>query len=170
MTRVSTKTKVNVSLQEAQDAAHEFAQVSIKKDKLNAELNAKLQEVRAKYEPSITECETALKQPVMLLQNYAIEQRNNWDAKSVELGSCVIGFRTNPASVAKKKGFTWDAIVGMFKTNKVLKPFVKVKEDVDKAALLKEQTNPKLVAQLEKVGVVFEQDEEFFVNAKKEKA
>ena len=169
MARTSKKTNVNVSLSEAQQAAHEYAEASIKKDKLTAKLNEELQKVRLKYEPDITEVTETMEEPVDVLNTYAIEQRKNWDGKSIELGSCVIGFRTNPASVSKKKGITWEAVVGLFKANKLLKPFVKVKEDVDKAALLKEQNNTKLVSQLEKVGVVFEQEENFFVDTKKDK-
>ena len=170
MARTSKKTNVNVSLSEAQEAANNYADASIRKDKLTAKLNEELQKVRQRYESDITECEDAMIAPVEVLEAYALEQRKNWEGKSVELGSCVIGFRTNPASVAKKKGLTWEAIVGLFKNNKALKAFIKVKEDIDKAALLKEQTNEKLVAQLEKVGVMFEQLENFYVDAKKEKA
>ncbi|MCX6210092.1 MAG: host-nuclease inhibitor Gam family protein [Bacteroidetes bacterium] len=168
--RTSKKTKVGVTLTEAQAAAHEYAEQSIKKDKLTAVMNEKLQKVREQYEPDITACDEAMTEPVETLEAFAIEQRKNWDGKSSELGSCVIGFRTNPASVAKKKGITWDAVVGLFKANKLLKGFVKIKEDVDKAALLKEQTNTKLVTQLEKLGVTFEQEENFYVDTKKEKA
>lgn len=168
--RTIKKTKSGVTLTDAQAAAHEYAEQSMKKDKLTAQLNEKLQEVRQKFEPSITACEQAMEEPVETLEAFAIEQRKSWDGKSVELGSCVIGFRTNPASVAKKKGITWEAVVTLFKGNKMLKGFVKVKEDVDKAALLKEQTNVKLVAQLEKLGVSFEQEENFYVDTKKEKA
>jgi phage host-nuclease inhibitor protein Gam len=170
MARTSRVTTVNISLEEAQAAAHQYAQQSIEKDKITAEMNAKLAAVREKYQPSLDECEVALKEPVETLEAFAKENRKSWDGKSVELGGCVIGFRTNPASVAKKKGITWDAAVALFKSNKLLKPFIRVKEDIDKAALLKEQTNDKIVAQLDKVGVMFEQLEQFYVEPKKEKA
>lgn len=168
--RTKKTVKTNVSLTEAQAAANQYSSAVLKTESLTAKMNEELNVLRKKYEPQISELQEVLKEPVEVLQSYALEQRTKWDGKSVELGSCVIGFRTNPASVAKKKGFTWDAVVGLFKTNKLLKPFVKVKEDIDKAALLKEQTNSKIVSALEKVGVVFEQEEEFFVNPKKEKA
>lgn len=169
MARTTKKTIVNVSLSDAQAAAHQYAEASMKKDKQTAIMNEELQKVRAKYEPNITEAIEVMGELVETLNVYAIEQRKTWEGKSIELGSCVIGFRTNPTSVGKKKGITWEAVATLFKGNKLLKPFVKVKEDVDKAGLLKEQSNPKLVAQLEKVGVVFEQEENFFVDTKKEK-
>ena len=117
MARTSKKTKVNVSLSDAQAAAHEYAEASIKKDKLTAKMNEELQKVRAKYEPDITGITGALEERVETLNAYAIEQRKNWDGKSIELGSCVIGFRTNPPSVAKPKKTTWDFVVGLMEQN-----------------------------------------------------
>lgn len=168
MTRTSKKTNVNISLAEAQQAANTYASCSTKKDKLVAEVNEKLNNIRQQYEPKITELDEEMKEPVAVLENYAIENRESWDGKSIELANCTIGFRTNPPSVTKMKGFTWEAIVGLFKVNKILRPFVKVKEDIDKAAILKSQTDAKIVKQLSSAGVLIEQEEQFFVNTKKE--
>jgi len=169
MTRTSKRTNVNVSLSEAQAAANLYAEASIKKDKLNAQLNEKLYALRQQFEPQITELEEVLAEPVELLETFAIEQRKNWDGKSIELANCVIGFRTNPPSVAKPKKVTWDYLVGMMKDSKLLKPFVRVKEDVDKAAILK-LNDPKVLSAMQKIGIEIEQEENFFVDTKKDKA
>lgn len=168
MTRIAKKTIVSVSQADAQAAAHAYAKASINKDKLKAEMDAKLATIREKYEPEITGYDEEMNEQVETLEAFAKENRNNWDGKSIELANCTIGFRTNPPSVGKKKGITWDAVVGLFKANKLLKGFVKVKEDVDKAALLKQQSDIKLMKQLEAVGVTIEQEEQFYVDAKKE--
>lgn len=169
MARTSTKTKVGITLTEAQEAAHAYATASITKDKLEAQLNQELATIREQYEPQITQLKTDMVEPVETLKVYGVEQRNNWDGKSTELANCVIGFRTNPASVAKTKGITWDAIVGLLKANKIVKHFVKVKEDVDKAAILKEYGDLKISKQLQAVGIVIEQEECFYVDTKKDK-
>ena len=169
MARTSTKTKVGITETEAQEAAHIYANASIQKDKLKAQMNIKLAEIREKFEPQITQLESDLLEPVETLKVYAVEQRKNWDGKSTELANCVIGFRTNPASVSKTKGITWEAIVGLIKANKVLKHFIKVKEDVDKASILKEYGDVKIAKQLQAVGVVIEQEECFYVDTKKDK-
>lgn len=169
MARTSTKTKVGITETEAQDAAHAYATASIKKDKLEAQMNEKLATIREQFEPQITQLKTDMVEPVEVLKVYGVEQRNNWDGKSTELANCVIGFRTNPASVGKTKGITWDAIVGLIKANKILKHFVKVKEDVDKASILKEYGDVKISKQLQAVGIVIEQEECFYVDTKKEK-
>lgn len=168
MTRVSKKTIVGVTLYEAQEAANAYAQASLKKDSLTAALNENLAAVREKYEPGLTALIEEMQEPLQVLETYAKEQRKNWDGKSIELANCSIGFRTNPPSVSKKKGITWEAIVSLMKSNKLLKQFVKVKEDIDKTAILKSQTDLKITKQLQSVGVSIEQDEQFFVNTKKE--
>lgn len=168
-TRTTKKTIVGVSYAEAQSAANQYAAASIRKDKITAELNEKLKLVREKYEPTLTDIEAELQEPVDVLETFAKEQRAGWEAKSIELSNCVIGFHTNPPSIGKKRGITWDAVVGIFKANKLLKTFVRVKEEVDKAALLKEKTNAKLMKLLEPIGVTIEQEESFYVDVKKEK-
>lgn len=169
MARTSKKTNVNVTLAEAQAAANTYAESCIKKDKITATMNEKLNAIRQQYEPGITELNVEMEEPVEVLEAYAIAQRGNWDAKSIELSNCVIGFRTDPPSVSKKKGITWDAIVGLMKNNKLLKQFVKIKEDVDKAFILKEKSNPKISKGLELIGITIEQEERFFVDTKKDK-
>ncbi|HOZ95373.1 MAG TPA: host-nuclease inhibitor Gam family protein [Niabella sp.] len=169
MTRTTKKTVVGVSLSEAQQAANTYSSVSASLGKLEAQLNEKLQQVREQYEFKITDLREQLAQPVDLLEAYAKENRGEWEGKSLELSNCVIGFRTNPPSVAKKRGITWDAVVSLLKGNRLLKAFVKVKEDVDKTAILKSQTDAKVMKQLEAIGVCIEQEEQFYVDVKKDK-
>jgi phage host-nuclease inhibitor protein Gam len=169
MARTSTKTKVDITETEAQDAAHIYAKSSIEKDKLQAQMNEKLAAVREHFQPKITALEADMVEPVEVLKVYAVEQRNTWDGKSTELANCIIGFRTNPASVSKNKKTSWEFIVGLMKANKILKQFVKVKEDVDKASILKEYGDVKINKQLQAVGIVIEQEECFYVDTKKDK-
>lgn len=168
MTRIATKTIVDVSQADVQQAANAYAKASIQKDKLNADMAAKLAVIREKYQAEIDQLDEELNQQAEVLKSYAIEQRKNWDGKSVTLNNCTIGFRTTPPSVSKKRGITWDALVGLMKNNKLLKPFVKVKEDVDKTAILKAQTDAKVMKHFEVIGGIIEQEELFYVEAKKE--
>lgn len=169
MTRTAKKTNVAVSLAEAQQAANEYSRYSVQKDKLNVALNEQLNAVRQKYEPGITELDEAMAEPVAVLESYAIEQRGQWgDRKSTELGTCIIGFRTSPPSLQKARGITWDYIIALMRSNKVLKPFLRVKEDVDKQALLKLQQDAKIMKQLTAIGVTVKQDENFYVEPKKD--
>lgn len=169
MARTAKKTVVGVSFPEAQQAANTYASVSTSLDKLEAQLNEKLNAIRLQYEPKITDLRDQLTHPVEMLEAYAKETRSDWENKSFELSNCVIGFRTNPPSVGKKRGITWDAVVGLFKANKLLKAFVKVKEDVDKQSILKAQADVKIMKALNTVGVTIEQEEQFYVDVKKEK-
>lgn len=170
MARTAKKTNVNVSLQEAQEAAHLFADISLKKEKQTNEMNEKIKAIMAQYEPSITKLEEQLVDPYDVLETFGKENKESWKNKSYELAACVIGFRTCPASVDKKKGITWEAVVGLLKGKKALKQFVKTKEDVDKTAILGSQTDLKVMKALEGIGVTIKKDEKFFVEDKHEKA
>lgn len=167
-TRTTKKAISGVSEADAQAAASAYAKHSLSKDTLTAKMNEELEKIRQKYQPQITEAEDKLSEPVEVLNVYAIEQRGRWDAKSVEVGGCVIGFRTNPPSVQKPAKVTWAYILNMMNQHKLLKAFVKVKEDIDKAAILKE-TDTKVLKALEKIEVSIVQEEQFFVDVKKEK-
>jgi phage host-nuclease inhibitor protein Gam len=168
-TRVAKKTLVNVSLADAQTAAHEYAKTMLQKEKLTAVMNEKLQALREKYEPEITTLETELEQPAEVLKTFALENKSKWEAKSLELASCTIGFRTNPPSVAKSKKVTWDYLVSILKNSKLLKPFVRTKEEIDKAAILKTE-DTKVLAKLAEVGIEIEQTENFYITPKADKA
>ena len=169
MTRISKRAKTNVSLSEAQAAAHNYFNLSSQKGKLEGELNEKIQALRELYEPEITELTEGLDEPYDTLKSYAIENRKDWDNKSIELASCTIGFRLPPPSVNRQKGMTWLAIIGLMLKRKSLKDFVKVKQDIDKKEILAAQNDAKLMKELGSVGIVIEQEEEFFVDAKLEK-
>ncbi|PZP38696.1 MAG: hypothetical protein DI598_20460 [Pseudopedobacter saltans] len=169
MARTAKKTNVNVTLSEAQAAAHIYADITIQKENLENEMKAKIAAIRAEYEPDITDLDGQLAEPYDILESYAKETKDGWDKKSLELAACTIGFRTTPPSVGKIKGVTWDGIISLLKGKKNLKQFVAVKEAVDKAAILKVQTDAKIMRELTTIGVTIEQSEQFFVEEKKEK-
>ncbi len=167
MARTTEKTVVGVRQSEAEQAAHDYAKISNRIDKLTADMNDKITAIREKYEPEITELTQDLEEPKNVLKSYAIEQRGSWSKKSIELFNCEIGFRTNPPSVTKDRKTQWAFIVGLMKKNRLLKAFVRVKEDVDKEAILKLRDDAKYMKAVNGVGIRIEQDEVFFVEAKK---
>ncbi len=88
--------------------------------------------------------------------------------KSRDFGSAVVGFRTDPHSVAKVLAKdTWDAIATRLENTGWGEEFVKYTAAVDKAALLK--VRAELSAEmLAAVGIRFEQGEKFFLEPKTE--
>jgi phage host-nuclease inhibitor protein Gam len=167
-TRTTKKAISGVTDADAQSAAAAYAKHTLSMDTLTAKMNEELEKIRQKYQPQISDAEENLEEPVEVLSIYAVEQRAKWDGKSIELGGCTIGFRTNPPSVQKPSKVTWAYILNLMNQSKVLKAFVKVKEDIDKAAILKE-TDAKVLKALEKIEVTIAQEELFFVDVKKEK-
>lgn len=168
--RVTKKTNVNVTLAEAQDAANAYARCAAKKETLTAKMNEKLAAIREQYEPELTSLDEQMAEPVAVLESFAIAQRDEWgDKKSTELASCIIGFRTTPPAITKEKRTQWGFIIALMKNSRLLKPFVKIKEDVDKAALLQLRDDAKMIKAMNAVGIQIEQQEIFYVDTKKEK-
>ena len=134
-------------------------------------MNEKLAAIREQYEPELTSLSEQMQVPIGVLESYAIANRDEWgDKKSMELASCIIGFRTSPPSIEKDKKTQWGFIIALMKNSKLLKPFVKIKEDVDKKALLDLRNDAKYSKAMAGVGITIEQEENFYVDTKKEKA
>lgn len=170
MSRISKKVITGVTLEEAQSAANLYAKNARLIEKKTAQMNEKLTEIRTKYEPDITSLTTELEEPCEVLEAYGKEQKGAWgDKKSFELNNCIIGFRNSPHSVEKPKQFTWASIIAFMKTSKILKPFIRTKEEVNKEELLKKKDDAKFLKILEATGkVTIEQKETFYIDTKAE--
>lgn len=167
-TRTTKKTVTNVTLEEAHEAANQYASASNNLSSIEAKMNAEIDKVKAKYQDDILENKQALEEPVEILEQFSKQDRENWKNKSVELLNVVIGFRTATPSVAKTK-FTWDAILELVKKNKHLKQFVRTKDELDKKSIL-DCKDEKILSKLEdEAYIVIEQKETFFVEPIKQK-
>ena len=169
MTRVKKKVIANVTLEQAQEASELFATTSTKLSKVEAKMNEEINRVKSKYQDEITELQEALEEPQEVLQVFADEQKNDWGKKkSLELLHCTIGFRTATPKVDKSKKFTWDAVLELMKKNKLFKPFIRTKDEINKEAILAEKNEETLKLLREECYVEIKQDENFFVEVKKE--
>jgi phage host-nuclease inhibitor protein Gam len=166
--RIKKKVIANVTLEQAQEASEQYTTKTTALSKLEAEMNAEINEVKSKYQDDITELMEALEDPTETLQVYATEQRANWGKKkSVQLLHTVIGFRSGNPKVDKKKSFTWDAITILVK--KCLPEFVRTKDELNKEAILAlKPTDKKLEKLKDQCFISIGQDETFYVEAKKE--
>lgn len=173
-----SKSKRNLStsctLEQAQEASKTVAEKTNKLEKIEAKMNEELNKVKTKYSDEITDINDELELTKQILEVYANEQRNNWgDKKSFELLHCILSFRLGNPRVSKQKQFTWDAVLELMKKNKSFKPFIRVKEEINKEAILSlnpsEKKDSLLLNQLKDECYLFiEQSESFFVTPKKE--
>lgn len=174
MARIKKKVFANVTLEQAQDASELVAVNQNKLEKIEAKMNEEINRIKSKYTDDINELTEALEEPTAILKAYATEQAPSWGKKkSFELLHCIIGFRTGTPKVDKKKGFTWEAVLELLKKKKAFEPFVRVKEEINKDAILQlspdSDTDRKTLTALEKECYIeIKQDESFYVTPKKE--
>lgn len=167
--RVTKVTISNVSLEVAQQASNDFATKQNKLDSIEAKMNKEINAVKEKYQDDITELQEELQEPVQILEVFAKEQQSTWGKKkSMELLHTVIGFRTGQPKVSKDKKFTWDAVLDLMKKNRVFKGFIRSVDEINKEAILSEKNEAVLNQLKEDCYVSIEQDEKFYVEAKKE--
>lgn len=167
--RVTKVTISNVTLEQAQQASNEFATKKNKLDSIEAKMNKEINSIKEKYQEDITELQEELQEPVQVLEVFAKEQQESWGKKkSMELLHTVIGFRTGTPKVAKDKKFTWDGVLDLMKKNRVFKGFIRTVDEINKEAILSEKNEAVLNQLKEECYITIEQDEKFFVEAKKE--
>lgn len=158
-----------VTLEQAQEASERYANTSNELAALEAEMNKKLNDIKSDYQDKITELQEAQKAPVEILEIYAKEQKEAWGKKrSLELLHCVIGFRTGTPKVVKDKKFTWDGVLELMKKNKLFKPYVRSKDEINKEAILALKDEKLLSSLKDECFISIDQDDTFFVKAKEE--
>ncbi len=171
MSKIKKTTQASVTLEQAEQAAQEFAQASNKLSTIEAAINEAAEKVRSQYKDEIVELKKVIDpqgEVTATLEAYAIATKDTWDGRSTDLTHARIGFRMGTPKVDKLKGFTWDAVLALVKGNKALaRDFVRVKEELDKKAILDADQKTKQTLET-KAKIVIVQEEVFFVEEHKE--
>jgi phage host-nuclease inhibitor protein Gam len=171
MTKIKKTTQASVTLEQAEQAAQQFAKASNRLGLINAEVNQAMEKVRSKYTDEIVELQNTISpdgEIMHTLEAYAIANIDTWGGRSTDLTHAVIGFRMGTRKVDKLKGFTWEAVLALVKAHKPLAAaFIRTKEELDKKAIL--ETDLKTLQVLEqKAKIVLVREETFYVEAHKE--
>jgi phage host-nuclease inhibitor protein Gam len=168
MSKVKKTTQASVTLEQAEQAAQQFAQASNRLGTIEAAMNKSIEQVRSKYQDEILELKTQQEDVLPMLEAYAIGAKDSWEGRSMDLTHARIGFRMGTPKVDKAKGFTWDAILALVKGNKALaRDFVRTKEELDKKAILDADAKTKKALE-DKAKILIVQDETFYVEEHKE--
>lgn len=134
-------------------------------EELEKELNAELENIRAKLEPQIQDFKKEREKLFEGIQNFAETHRDELcqkKRKSVNTAHGRFGWRKDPASV-KFNGVKPAEIVEILKANN-LKDLIRIKEEPNKEAMLQD---PARVEGIKEITVV-EESEKFFISPKKE--
>lgn len=166
--KAKKQTLASVTLEQAEQAAQQFAQASNRLGTIEAAMNKAIEQIRSKYQDEILDLKNQQDEVLPTLEAYAIATKDTWDGRSTYLTHARIGFRMGTPKVDKLKGVTWDAVLGFVKADKALaRDFVRIKEELDKKAILDadEKTKVKLET---KAKIIIVQDEVFYVEEHKE--
>lgn len=133
-----------VTTEQAEEAGKLLVEKQNRLEQVEAKMNEEVNEVKSRYSGEITLLKEQLKEPTDLLEVYANEQKGSWGKKkSIQLLYVEVGFRTGTPKLFKQKNFTWEAVLELLKKNKVFQPFIRIKEEINKEAILSLNTTNK---------------------------
>jgi len=127
---------------ELEQVMGEYAAQVLERDRLTVEMEQRIQEIRAGYEPRIAAC--------VELGDGLFEDLEAWAAlhpaefgarKSIDLLHGTIGFRTSPPSVKQIKGVKCEHTLAALRTRGFMW-LIRTKEELDKDAVLRAYARP----------------------------
>lgn len=171
---MSKKTRIRrtePALSTRADAEHELGKLAkavAERDQLTAELEARLTEIRQRFEGRIEGLDSIVEAATDRLQAWAEANPSEFATKkSLDLLHGTVGFRTGNPTLKTLAGWTWDRV-----QEKLVGPlarYVRTKTEPDKAGLHGAHTRGEIDdGQLRAIGLRVVQDEAFFVETKTE--
>lgn len=166
MAREVKKVISTASREDAEQAMATYARCNSELKKIEAQMELEKQRIDEKFRDKITALEKEKAQPYEILEVWAKSDCRNWEGKSFDLMQGVLGFRTNPPKLEKKKGFTWEAVTELLK--KHFPALVRTKDEPNKESIIAMRDEKEFEKVTEKCYVSVVQDETFFVKTKEE--
>lgn len=157
-TRQKKKVIQAVTLDAAEQAFAGYNQCTSQLQVLEGQMNQELTAIKEKYDTRITKLQEEKEVHFEVMQTFAEENPDSFTKKkSLDFVHGTIGFRTGTPKLQCRKGFKWPGVLELVKT--ALPNFIRVKEDLNKEALLAARNEVDLKA----VGLEAVQDETFYV-------
>lgn len=151
-----------VTRKRAETAMIVWLKASNEQNQLESDLAQALAEVKQQFEPDINACIEKINASTDVVQKYADD---NWedlaqdDAKSTTFFGGTIGYRKGRKALKLIGDTSWEKVKA--KVKKMLPDCIKVKEDLDKTALINlANTEAK---KLERIGIEVDQPEKFYI-------
>lgn len=167
-TRVSKVVISGVKRDQMEEAFGKFALADAKLQGINAKMDAEITKIREKNADELAKWQQERDGALEVLQTFATENRDELftKKKSMETTHGVLGFRTGTPKLKTRKGFTWAAVLELLK--EFGKDYVRSTEEVAKDKILADRDKEEMPDLMQKVGIIVDQDESFFVEPKKE--
>lgn len=161
--RIKLKAPVVKSRAEMETLVGEIAELTLTRNKQQTELDEAITALRTKYEESLGEVNKALDEKTEVARAWAEGNPSEFRGlKSLEMVHGVVGWRTGNPTLKTLTGWTWDRVLEKMKALSWGTNYVRVKEEVNKQALVgdREMIQP---AAMREIGVRVVQEEVFFV-------
>lgn len=157
-----------VTREQADSAFADYATADAKMQQITSKMDGQITKIRESYQDELTKLQDKKDNSFELLQAYATENKYELftKKKSVETTHGLFGFRTGTPKLKTRKGFTWGAVTNMLK--EFLPSYVRTTEEPAKDKLLADREVPEVADLFDKVGILVDQDETFYVEVKKE--
>lgn len=164
-TRIRIVERTAVTREEVESLINEIACIENRRRQLNAEQDAQILAIREQVGPALDMCAQDLKTKSALVQAWAEANPQEFgNKKSVEFPAGKIGFRTGMPKLKCITGWTFARVLEKLLSLPWGAGFVRVKQEIDKEALIAAQTQSTLSpAELREVGVKIDQEESFFI-------
>jgi phage host-nuclease inhibitor protein Gam len=144
----------------AERALAEIAGATLKLRGLEAERDARALALETDFSDRFHRLQTDIDTRSAALQTWAAQHPELFsEKKSIEFPGGTLGYRTGTPELRLRPGFTWDQVLKKLKSLR-LTTFVRVRESVNKEALIAERGDQAL---LKRAGVEVAQEETFFV-------
>lgn len=136
-----------------------IAKLTSTKSNLESRMNAEMMKITEKYEADLNSANSEIIKHERNIELFCVDHKDEFgDKRSKELNYGVVSFRHGTPALKTLKGFTWDAVKNLIKASKKFREYLRVKEDIDKQALLKSRMKE---SDLAKIGCHISQEETF---------
>lgn len=166
-----TKSRINVpattikTREQMEALVGDITALITKQQKLTAELNRRVNEVRQDYEASLGQIAEDIEAKTALARDWAEANQGEFGkAKSISLTHGIVGWRIGNVTLKTLAGWTWDRVLEKLATSPGWDHYIRTKREVNKESLLAAREE----LDLKQVGVRVVQDERFFVETKVE--
>jgi len=155
-----------ITMERANELFADYAEADAKLQKINAEMDIQLTKIREKYADKQAELCQIKEYAFERLQHFALQNPDLFEKKkSLDFAHGKLGFRTGTPKVLCMFKKWEDAFV---KIKQLFPEFIRVKEEVDKEAIIAHKDNEEIAKHYPMLGVKVVQEETFYIEPKKE--
>lgn len=159
--------KLKIETKDAMTAAvAEIASITVDANCLEARMDAELIAIRKRFAERIEEKRRQLKALTAACRKWAVKNKAEFgDAKSIDFGLAVVGFRTGMPKLTFAEGFDEERTIAAILENFPKSDYVTTVDVLNKAAIIADRDDL-TDDDLFQIGVSVEQSESFFVEVK----